>query len=113
MAHVDRVEMPDGTVVYARLEEDVPEQGGVDVGLRDRFKLENLTPTIKSVATSVHQSVEGLRADRVSVEFGLELSLDAGRVVAVLASGGLKATLKVKLDWDLGAPPPAGEQAKG
>lgn len=101
MTHIERVEMPDGAVIYARVDEEESAQSGVDVGLRDRFKLDSLGPTIRSVASSVHQSVDGLKPDRVSVEFGLELSLDAGKVVAVLASGGAKASLKVTLDWDM------------
>ncbi|MFI5716186.1 CU044_2847 family protein [Nocardia sp. NPDC051750] len=99
MTHIERVEMPDGSVIYARVDKDTSGSSGVDVGLRDRFKLDNLGPTIQSVAATVHNSVAGLKPDTVSVEFGLELSLDAGKVVAVLASGGAKASLKVKLDW--------------
>lgn len=99
MTRIERVEMPDGVVVYARVDEEATGSTGVDVGLRDRFKLDNLGPTISSVATAVHGSVQGLKPDTVSVEFGLELSLDAGKVVAVLAAGGAKASLKVKLDW--------------
>lgn len=102
MTHIERVEMPDGVVIYARVDETETAQTGVDVGLRDRFRLDNLGPTIRSVASSVHRSVDGLKPDRVSVEFGLELSLDAGKVVAVLASGQAKASLKVTLDWNLG-----------
>ncbi|OQS15520.1 hypothetical protein B0T36_09750 [Nocardia donostiensis] len=110
MTHIERVEMPDGTVIHARVDESARTSTGVDVGLRDRFKLETLGPTIRSVASSVHASVDGLKPNRISVEFGLELSLDAGRVVAVLASGGAKASLKVQLDWDMGsAPDAAGE----
>ncbi|MEU1984080.1 CU044_2847 family protein [Nocardia sp. NPDC019395] len=105
MTHIERVEMPDGAIIYARVDEDASDTTGVDVGLRDRFKLDTLGPTIQSVAAAVHNSVEGLKPDTVSVEFGLELSLDAGRVVAVLASGGVKASLKVKLDWGPAAAP--------
>ncbi len=103
VTHIERVEMPDGAVIYAQIEEAETAQTGVDVGLRDRFRLDNLGPTIRSVATSVHRSVDGLKPDRIAVEFGLELALDAGKVVAVLASGGAKASLKVTLKWNPGA----------
>ncbi|MGI5218729.1 CU044_2847 family protein [Nocardia sp. CA-290969] len=103
MTHIERVEMPDGVVIYARVDDEATTSTGVDVGLRDRFKLDSLGPTISSVAAAVHGSVRGLKPDTVSVEFGLELSLDAGKVVAVLASGGAKASLKVKLDWGTAA----------
>lgn len=103
MAQIESVEMPDGTVIFARVEADDSSDAGADVGLRDRLKLENLGETVRSVATSVHHSVSGMKADKVAVEFGLELALEPGGVVAVLASGGVKAALKVTLEWGTAA----------
>ncbi|MBH0781442.1 CU044_2847 family protein [Nocardia bovistercoris] len=111
MTRIERVEMPDGTVIHARVDAEETGPTGVDVGLRDRFRLDTLGPTIRSVASAVHGAVDGLKPDAVSVEFGVELSLDSGRVVAVLASGGMKASLKVNLEWDMHGEPDAAPAA--
>ena len=112
MTQVYRVKMPDDTEIFARIESADMGSTGVDVRLRDHFTLENLSPTIASVAAAVHDGVRELDADKVSVEFGLELAIGGGGLVAVLASGGMKATVKVKLDWDRGTPA-EGKPAEG
>ncbi|MFE2996350.1 CU044_2847 family protein [Nocardia sp. NPDC059246] len=112
MGDIKQIELPDGTVIHARVISDEDDQAGGDAGLGDYFKLEKFGDTVKGVAASVRQSVSGLRADKVSVEFGLELSVDAHGVMAVLASGGAKASVKIKLDWELDARD-AGDQAAG
>ncbi|MGV9410897.1 CU044_2847 family protein [Nocardia sp. NPDC003693] len=107
MAHIERVEMPDGTVIFARIEavDEAAEAGldggaGADVGLRDTLRLENLGSTVRSVAASVHAGLDGMKPDRVAIEFGLELAFTSGGVFAVLASGGAKASVKVALEWE-------------
>ncbi|WP_446225887.1 CU044_2847 family protein [Nocardia sp. IBHARD005] len=105
MTRIEQLELPDGTEVFARIdgldgaEGDAETPGVTNIGLGSR--LENLGPTIRGVASSVHASVAGLSADSVSVEFGIELSMGTGGIIAVIASGGAKTSVKVRLDWDL------------
>jgi Trypsin-co-occurring domain 1 len=108
-----QIVMPDGTLIWARVEcgPDGVEDGlggdmGVDVGIRDVSKrvvrLLNFTETIKSVAASVHEGVANLAPTTVSVEFSIEISVQAGQVVSVLADAGSKASVTVRLDWERG-----------
>ncbi|WP_194813913.1 CU044_2847 family protein [Nocardia sp. XZ_19_385] len=107
---IERIEMPDGTVILAQIDadEDISgtdvslrrRRGNGDESLREGLRLENLSATVRSVAGTVKDGLVGMKADRVSVEFGLELAFDTGAVVAVLAKGGVKAAVKVKLEWD-------------
>ncbi|MFD4352075.1 CU044_2847 family protein [Nocardia sp. NPDC058519] len=107
MTRIEQLELPDGTEVFARIdglddaEDDAETPGVTDIALGFGSRLENLGPTIRGVASSVHASVAGLSADSVSVEFGIELSMGTGGVIAVIASGGAKTSVKVRLDWDL------------
>lgn len=62
--------------------------------------LANFVETVKSVAASVHDAVVSQAPSGVSVEFGLELSVQTGQFVAVLAQAGAKTSVTVRLEWD-------------
>ena len=117
MTQLRQLEMPDGTVIWARIEPEdeaappdsaAPQGKGTDVALRDLLgrkpqaaateqaaqaapppRLDKLSATIRSVASAVHDGVVRLEPDAVSVEFGIELSTQTGAVISVLASGGM------------------------
>jgi hypothetical protein len=87
-------------------------EGGGPAGLA------GFAETVKSVAASVHDAVVAQAPSAVSVEFGLELSVQTGQFVAVLAQAGVKTSVKVRLEWDRAAlagadaTDPAAEAAK-
>lgn len=62
--------------------------------------LANFAETVKSVAATVHDAVVSQAPSGVSVEFGLELSMQTGQFVAVLAQAGVKTSVTVRLEWD-------------
>jgi hypothetical protein len=120
VARVVRIEMPDGTPVWARIsgaeEPAVPsgELSYTDTGFADRVEaqVESLQAVVTSVARSLAAPLRAVRADEVSVEFGIELTAKAGKVVGLLADGEAKAGIKVTLTWASGPPDPdAGDPA--
>jgi hypothetical protein len=114
--------MPDGTKVWARVSGDLAEspsatgngrldefggESGVDVARRSGdgkdsgpARVQNFVETVQSVAASVHEAVAGAAPTAVSVEFGLELSVESSAIVAVLAHVGAKTSVTVRLEWD-------------
>ena len=114
--------MPDGTKVWVRLSGDLPEnpsatgngqvdefggESGVDVARRSGdakdggpARVQNFVETVRSVAASVQQAVAGAAPTAMSVEFGLELSVESSAVVAVLAHIGATTSVTVRLEWD-------------
>lgn len=98
----------------ARLtESQVPDQQGGGAASDVRFPrrgrnqaeeqpstLTNFVETVKSVAATVHDAVVSQAPSGVSVEFGLEFSVQTGQFVAVLAQAGVKTSVKVRLEWD-------------
>lgn len=126
-ARITRIEMPDGTPVWARIsgaeELDRSEPGGLtfsDTGfgenLADRVqaRVESLHSVVTSVARSLAVPLRAVRPDEVSVEFGIELTAKSGKVVGLLADGEAKGAIKVTLTWNGGGPPvdpPAPEPA--
>ncbi|MEU9090786.1 CU044_2847 family protein [Streptomyces sp. NPDC048428] len=116
-ARITRIEMPDGTPVWARIsgaeELDRSEPGGLtftDTGfgnLTDQVqaRVESLHAVVTSVARSLAVPLRAVRPDEVSVEFGIELTAKSGKVVGLLADGEAKGAIKVTLTWNGGGPP--------
>ncbi|WP_228447347.1 CU044_2847 family protein [Streptomyces paludis] len=110
---VTRIEMPDGTPVWARISgaaELARPSGGLtysDTGFADQVqaRVESLHSVVTSVARSLAGPLREVRPDEVSVEFGIELTAKAGRVVGLLADGEAKGGITVTLTWRGGGPP--------
>ncbi|MFE7708866.1 CU044_2847 family protein [Streptomyces sp. NPDC057486] len=116
-ARITRIEMPDGTPVWARISgseelERRPDGNGLsytDTGFSDfadqvQARVESLQGVVTSVARSLAEPLRAVRPDEVSVEFGIELTAKAGKVVGLLADGEAKGAIKVTLTWSGGGP---------
>ncbi|MFC7262439.1 CU044_2847 family protein [Streptomyces lutosisoli] len=118
VSRIARIEMPDGTPVWARISgaDELEGSGGLsftDTGFGERVEaqVESLQSVITSVARSLAAPLRAVRPDEVSVEFGIELTAKAGKVVGLLADGEAKAGITVTLTWNGGPPdldPPEG-----
>lgn len=117
-ARITRIEMPDGTPVWARISgaEELagPAPGSgptyTDTGFGDiadqvQARVESLQGVVTSVARSLAVPLRAVRPDEVSVEFGIELTAKSGRIVGLLADGEAKGAIKVTLTWNGGGPP--------
>lgn len=105
---VARIALPDGTPVWARIsggEELSGRPGGLaysDTGFADRVEatVESLNSLVTGVARSLAEPLRAVRPDEVSVQFGIELTAKAGKVVGLLADGEAKAGITVTLTWN-------------
>ncbi|MFE7777819.1 CU044_2847 family protein [Streptomyces sp. NPDC057445] len=116
-ARITRIVLPDGTPVWARisgaeaLERPLPSgSGGLsysDTGFAEQVqaRVESLQGIVTGVARSLAEPLRSVRPDEVSVEFGIELTAKAGKVVGLLADGEAKGAIKVTLTWNGGGPP--------
>jgi hypothetical protein len=112
-AGVTRIELPDGTPVWARIsgaEELERPSGGLtyaDIGFADQVqaRVESLQSVVTGVARSLAGPLRAVRPDEVSIEFGIELTARSGKVVGLLADGEAKGGIKVTLTWTGGGPP--------
>ncbi|MFI8229180.1 CU044_2847 family protein [Streptomyces sp. NPDC085900] len=114
VTRVARIALPDGTPVWARISgtEELSAPPGQlsfsDVGFADRVEasVDSLHSLITGVARSLAEPLRAVRPDEVSVEFGIELTAKAGKVVGLLADGEAKAGITVTLTWNGGPPQP-------
>ncbi|GGS27242.1 CU044_2847 family protein [Streptomyces griseoviridis] len=123
---VARIALPDGTPVWARVSgaAELPERperpGGLsysDTGFTERVEasMESLHTLVTGVARSLAEPLRAVRPDEVSVQFGIELTAKAGKVVGLLADGEAKAGITVTLTWNNGPAVPyaPGEEDPG
>lgn len=61
--------------------------------------MESLHSLVTGVAGSLAEPLRAVRPDEVSVQFGIELTAQAGKVVGLLADGETKAGITVTLTW--------------
>ncbi|MEU5334411.1 CU044_2847 family protein [Streptomyces asoensis] len=112
VTRVARIALPDGTPVWARISgagELAAPPGRLsysDTGFAERVEasVESLHALVTGVARSLAEPLRAVRPDEVSVEFGIELTAKAGKVVGLLADGEAKAGITVTLTWNSGPP---------
>ncbi|MGY0234394.1 CU044_2847 family protein [Longispora urticae] len=96
MRELVELEMPDGQVIWATVED----AGPGDVGLLPgATTLRGFAESLDSVATNVRAALAKAAPDETTVEFGLELAAGKNGVVAALAGVSGAATLKVTMTW--------------
>ncbi|MFE2458587.1 CU044_2847 family protein [Streptomyces sp. NPDC059402] len=111
---VTRIVLPDGTPVWARISgaAELPAPSGQlsfsDTGFTERVEasVESLNALVTGVARSLAEPLRAVRPDEVSVQFGIELTAKAGKVVGLLADGEAKTGISVTLTWNGGPPDP-------
>ncbi|WP_181143735.1 CU044_2847 family protein [Streptomyces cinnamoneus] len=127
---IAQVRLDDGTVVWARITEaqELQEPPGGAYGAygapgapgayEDSSAVRHvadaasgLADVVRGVVGSLRMGLAAARPDEVRVDFGIELSAQAGRVIGLLADGNGKASITVSLTWSERAapapPPPA------
>ncbi|GAA1017732.1 hypothetical protein Aple_024840 [Acrocarpospora pleiomorpha] len=62
--------------------------------------LDEVTEALSGLADQLRTALAPSEATKYSVEFGCELAVETGKVVAILGKGSAKCALKVTLEWD-------------
>jgi len=58
-----------------------------------------ITETIEEISRSLVESIKKVKPKKVTIEFGLELATESGKLTALLVKGTGKASLKISLEW--------------
>ncbi len=99
MADYEVVEtvLPNGAVMAVQI---AGGHGARDVALGDRLQLGEVQEAITGLSQLVKDAISKVAPDKASVEFGMDLSVEAGKLTALLVSGSATASFKVALEWD-------------
>lgn len=95
------IKLPNGTVVYV---EASPLRSAVekDVSFRraeEALEIGNIQAAIEGISEMVVTAVQKVAPTKASVEFGIEVAVEPGKVTALWVKGSGKANLKITLEW--------------
>ncbi|NJN72446.1 MAG: hypothetical protein HC799_06320 [Limnothrix sp. RL_2_0] len=90
------VQLDDGTTFLV----EARSQGGEeDVGIGDALKFEAVTKVVGGIAKGLQKTFDTVKPKKATVEFGLELALESGKLTALLVEDTTTASLKITLEW--------------
>ena len=90
------LELADGQIIHAEAvllddEEPVSTISG---------KLSELMPVLQSIADCLMKALSAVSPDKTTVEFGMQIALESGKLTSLLVSGTGKANIKIVLEWN-------------
>jgi hypothetical protein len=95
------VQITDSTILYVQ----ATLLGG-EQDIAARFpSFDGITDVIEKLAGTIVKTLEKVKPDKASVEFGLEIAVESGKITAFLVKGTGTANLKITLEWDKGSSP--------
>lgn len=68
--------------------------------LPDSIPFDRITGLIASIAEGIGNVLEKAGPRKVRVELGLEFSMEAGGLVALITRGSAEANMKVDIEWE-------------
>lgn len=90
------VSLKDGSTFYIEVESEV---GFEDVSM-DKVNFTEACKNIKQIGSEIYEVLKELAPQKGSVEFGVELGVESGKLISILVNGSGKATLNIKLEWE-------------
>ncbi len=96
------LELSDGEVIKVAVER-VPGQGQevTRSGRKTvRGKLDESLSRVKTIAKDLKTALNEAKPDKTKVEFGVDFSVEASGLSALIAKGSAKASFKITLEWN-------------
>jgi hypothetical protein len=90
------VTLPNGHIVHV---EATVLRSEHDVAGKD-FDFGDISAPLEGIAKAVSSSLDVIKPKKASVEFGLEVGVESGKLTALLVKGTAKASLKITLNWE-------------
>ncbi len=97
---VVEVRLSDGAPLLIRAERiDGAPKGPADVSFRESLTFSNVTAAVRGIAGELHQALQAVRPDFVSVELGFDLAISSSHLLALVADAGARSSIQVRLEW--------------
>lgn len=103
------VTLTDGSVIV--IEATTLDPHAVDQADQERevvggaYSIDSVITGIRSFASQIGEVMAQSGADKVSIQFGCEIGLESGTLVAILGKVGTKTAMNVTLEWTRPASP--------
>ncbi|MEL7355478.1 MAG: CU044_2847 family protein [Cyanobacteria bacterium J06560_6] len=89
------VTLLDGTIIQF----EVSQSGRQNVSFKS-LAFDDVAKAIEGISESIHQSIVKVRPQKATVKFGIEVSVEAGKLAAAVVKGSGKANLEITLEWN-------------
>lgn len=73
--------------------------GPQKVAVADALPFTQVTDALKAMGDALSEPLKTLGGQKVSVELGVEIGIEAGKLVALFTNLSGKANLKVNIEW--------------
>ena len=95
-SHTEKIstELPNGTIIQI----EVAQIGREDVDF-DIKPFKQVTDALEGISQAIYAALEKIQPNKASVKFGLEVSIDSGKLTAIIVKGASKANLEINLEW--------------
>jgi len=90
-----RVRLPDGGTVHMQ----AVGLGGKENITSEVPEISDLWPTIEGIAQALSVVWKKVKPGKATVEFGIQVAVESGRLTALVIQGTAEANLKICLEW--------------
>jgi Trypsin-co-occurring domain 1 len=73
--------------------------GGQERVVFDLLPFKEVTDALEGIARSVMATLEKVKPRKATVEFGLEIGVESGKLTAIIVKGSGTANLKITMEW--------------
>jgi hypothetical protein len=77
----------------------MPNQDGEIANFSGILNLEGVSKAIRELAGTLKTALDEAKPTKATLEFGLQVGVQPGQLIAIWVQGESKANLKVKLEW--------------
>lgn len=88
------VQLSNGAVIKV----EVSNLGREDVS-SDTLPFDDIALALEGITTSIKKTLEKAKPRKATVKFGLEASVESGKLTAIILKGSGKANLEITLEW--------------
>jgi hypothetical protein len=96
-----KADLGGGRVIF--LEVQTAGDPETEVGIRDVLSFEGVVDTIEALTDSLMNALRKAKPDKATLEFGVDIGVEAGALTSVIVKGTGTATVKITLEWAGGA----------
>jgi tetrahydromethanopterin S-methyltransferase subunit B len=61
---------------------------------------QEVTDAIEAITSAMVQTLEKVKPDKASVEFGIEIAVQSGKLTTLIVQGSSKGNMKITLEWN-------------
>ncbi len=90
-----KTKLADGTVIYVQAQTF----GGEQQVSAHLPSFDEVTRAISGIAKPLVKMLEEIKPRKATLEFGVEIALEAGQLTALLVKGTGETSLKITLEW--------------